>query len=62
MTIDERMIKTGFGLSIDGLATWKYQIIDETITGNYVVLALNHQNLGIMFIPKDKITDIKEGS
>jgi hypothetical protein len=53
-------MKIGYGLSPDGMATWKYRIIDETVSGKYVVKAIDHSNWGLMLIEKDKLTDIKE--
>lgn len=54
------MRKIGYGSSIDNQGSWKYEIIDETISGKYVVKAIKHERLGLFLLDKGEIHDISE--
>ena len=44
-----------YGDSIDGQATWEYEVVDRTITGKLVCKAVNHPNIGIVFLDPNKV-------
>lgn len=54
------MTKIGWGTSIDGMATWKYEIVPFDAEKQYLVKLPGHPYLGLLLIDKNLIHDIKE--